>query len=104
MKAYTLIGSSKGKYLVPQDNFNTVDFVTEHSELSLIENLVDDGKGNKVHRYRLHSREPMSYSESLEFDISCPHCQDNLRVCGDRVDVHNHGLYKCRSCDERSKR
>ena len=40
------------------------------------------------------------FYDTMEYDIKCPHCGDVLRLCGNPLDLHEHGLYRCRRCDE----
>lgn len=105
MKAYPLNAYKKGgTYLIPAHTSNTDEFVRDTNSVSLIEYLVDEGYGKLSRRYRLYTRQPMSFADSLEYDIVCPHCGNKLRVCGNQIDSHAHGLYKCRNCDDERSR
>ncbi len=102
MKAYGLIKQARANSLWPCDSGNTAEFVMENSNMCLLDNLVDNGTGGYVHRYRLHSRHAMRFEDSLEFDITCPHCRsETLKLCGKPLDWYDHGLYKCPRCDKR---
>ena len=92
-----------GKYLLPQSVMNTDEFVREHNDLCLQEYLIDEGYSNYKHRYRFYSRKPMRFSDTLEYDIKCPHCNNVLRLCDAPVDFNYHGLYKCRFCDNEGR-
>ena len=99
MNAYPLIVPEKGKYLAPVSTSNTADYVKETRDMSLIEHVVDDGNGHHKHRYRLHTKEPTRFEDTLEYDIGCPQCTSQLRLCGRPLDAYDHGLYKCPVCD-----
>ena len=43
-------------------------------------------------------------AETLDYDIECPHCHDQLRLCGMAVDAMTHGLYRCKRCDDEAER
>ena len=104
MRAYPLTAYCKGgKHLHILNHAVTDDYIRENYDISLWEHLVDVGYGKTVSRYRLYTRKPMPLEDSLDYDIVCPHCGNNLRVCGESRDSHNHALYKCPVCDsERS--
>lgn len=105
MSVYTLHPYKKGgNYLMPGATMNTEEYVRDTYSLSLVESLVEDEDGDTVHRYRLYSKDYMRFTDTLDYDIGCPRCQSSLRLCGLPVDANTHGLYKCRACDERSKR
>jgi len=100
MNAYPLIVPEKGKYLAPVSTSNTADYVRETRDMSLIEHVVDDGNGHHKYRYRLHTKEPTRFEDTLEYDIGCPRCTSQLRFCGRPLDAYDHGLYKCPVCDK----
>ena len=101
IKSHPLTAFKKGgKYLICGSTLNTDEYVRETYSLSLNEYLVNDGHNNYIRRYRLYSRDPMSVEDSMEYDIECPHCHSVLRICGETIDSHNHGLYKCRACEK----
>ena len=105
MSIYTLNPYKKGSnYLMPGPTMNTEEYIRDTCSLSLGESLATDENGNTVHRYRLYSKDYMRFTDTLDYDISCPQCHSQLRLCGLPVDANTHGLYKCRACDERSKR
>ncbi len=102
MKAYRLTEHGKTRCLWPIDSFSTPESVMEHSSMCLLDHLVDDGAGGYVHRYRLHSRNAMRFDDTLDYDITCPHCRrTTLRLCGKQLDWYDHGLYKCPVCDKK---
>ena len=103
MRAFSLTKTKGTNNLWPCDTTgNTPEFVMENSNMCLLDSLVDDGTGGYVHRYRLHSRHAMRFEDSLEYDITCPHCKiGKLRLCGKPIDWYDHGLYKCPRCDRR---
>ena len=101
MKAYPLIVPEKGKYLAPVSTSTTVEFVKENREMSLIEHMIDGSDGYYKFRFRLHTRKPASFEDTLEYDIGCPRCTTaKLRLCGRPLDAYDHGLYKCPVCDK----
>lgn len=105
MKAYPLYPFEKGgNFLRPGNSSGTDEYVRKSNELSLIEYLVDEGYGRTSRRYRLCTRTPMSFSDSLEYDIACPRCGSHLRVCGNQIDSNTHALYKCRCCDNERRK
>ena len=55
-------------------------------------------------RYRLRTCDPTRFVETLDYDIECPHCHDQLRLCGMAVDAMTHGLYRCKRCDDEAER
>ncbi len=101
MKAYGLTVSGSGKHARPVSGFSSTEFVMETSRMSLVERLIANGSGRHVYRFRLHTREPMRYEDTLDYDIACPRCGNTLRLCGRPLDAYDHGLYKCPVCDER---
>ena len=100
MNAYPLIVPEKGKYLAPVSTSNTADYVKETRDMSLLEHVVDDGNGHHKYRYRLLTKEPTRFEDTLEYDIGCPRCTSQLRLCGRPLDAYDHGLYKCPVCDK----
>ena len=102
MKAFSLTNVKNSNRLMPIDTLNTPESVMEHSDLCLLDHLVEDGAGGYVHRYRLHSRYAMRFEDTLDYDIHCPHCATGtLRLCGKQLDWYDHGFYKCPVCDKR---
>ena len=103
MRAFRLCDYNKTHRLQPSDTTgNTPEFVMENSDLCLLDSLVENGLGGYVHRYRLHSRNAMRFEDTLEYDITCPHCQrTTLRLCGRPLDWYDQGLYKCPVCDKK---
>ena len=100
MTAYPLIVPEKGKYLHPVSCSNTAEFVMEERSVCLVEHLVVEGYGRYKYRYRLHTKEPTRFEDTLEYDIGCPRCQGHLRLCGRPLDAYDHGLYKCPICEK----
>ncbi|MBR3473949.1 MAG: hypothetical protein IKH34_02655 [Oscillospiraceae bacterium] len=68
--------------------------------MSLLEHVVDGSDGHHKYRYRLHTKEPTRFEDTLEYDIGCPRCTSQLRLCGRPLDAYDHGLYKCQVCDK----
>lgn len=105
MSTYVLNAYKKGgNYLIPTATMNTEEYVRESHGLSLGESLVKDKDGVTVHRYRLFSKDYTRFTDTLDYDIQCPHCRNTLRLCGMPVDANTHGLYKCRTCDNERRR
>ena len=69
----------------------------------MTEHLVDND-GKLYRRYRLRTCDPTRFVETLDYDIECPHCHDQLRLCGMAVDAMTHGLYRCKRCDDEAER
>lgn len=103
MSSYPLSKCKNSRTLHPIHNFNTEEYNTEHNDLVLLEGLKEIKPYTHVRRYRLYSREEMSFAESLNYDIKCPHCGDTLRLCAGHVDFHNMGLYYCERCDKEKR-
>ena len=99
MKSYILRTVRDGKVLYPQDTLNTSEFVHDNNSLCLDEFIVSDRFRNTYRRYRLHTQEPHRFYDTMDYDIKCPRCGDILRLCGNPIDLHDHGLYRCRRCD-----
>ncbi len=100
MKAYGLYVPREGKYLAPTNSANTAEFILENNEMSLVERCIEEGYGRYKYRYRLHTKYPALYEDTLEYDIACPRCRTHLRLCGRPIDSYDHGLYKCPACDK----
>ena len=104
MRNYTLIAYKGGNYLLPREAFKTEEYLSEHEPRFLSEYHVKGSGSKSFRRYRFCTCEPTRFSDTLEYDIRCPHCQDTLRLCGLPIDSLTHGLYKCRRCDEETER
>lgn len=101
MKAYGLIPSSGGRKASSVSGCNTAEFVMDNYKMSLAEYWTTNEKGKSERRYRLHTREPERFEDTLEYDIACPRCGNKLRLCGRPVDHYDHGLYRCPVCNRR---
>ena len=99
MKAYGLITPSRGGKANSVSGGNTPEFVMDNYEMSLAEHRITNDRGRSERRYRLHSRDPRRFEDTLEYDIACPRCGNTLRLCGRPVDYYDHGLYRCPVCD-----
>lgn len=99
MSNYTLVNFKDRNYLRPKHSWQTQDYLAEHETLFMTEHFIENGCKH-YSRYRVRSCEPIRFTDTLEYDIECPHCHDKLRLCGLPVDSTTHGLYKCRRCDE----
>lgn len=105
MSAYRLTIPNRGRCVLPVNtSYNTEEYVMEHTNMCLIERLMQDQNGGFNCRYRLHTSSPMRFEDTLEYDIGCPRCNGMLRLCGRPVDYYDHGLYKCPTCDNLKKR
>mgnify|MGYP001176792993 CR=1 FL=1 len=100
MRTYVLNNFKNGKTLYPKKDMNTAEFVHDHQEFSLDEYFLKGEHGRIYSRYRLHTRDAYHFYDTMEYDIKCPRCGDVLRLCGNPLDLHEHGLYRCRRCDE----
>ena len=103
MSNYTFVKYPGGNYLLSKECWKTEDYLAENADLFMCEHLVKD-RGRLYSRYRVRSCKPMRFTDTLEYDIECPHCHDKLRLCGMPVDSTNHGLYKCRRCDDETRK
>ena len=70
----------------------------------LPEHIFGNEDGKLYRRYRLRTCDPTRFVETLDYDIECPHCHDQLRLCGMAVDAMTHGLYRCKRCDDEAER
>ena len=70
----------------------------------MTEYLTKDDRRKVYYRYRLRTCDPTRFTDTLEYDLKCPHCNGDLRLCGLPLDATTHGLYKCRRCDEATER
>ena len=104
MTTYALNPYRGGKTLYPQSVFSTEEYVHSHNPFSLDTHYVHGKRGNLLARYQFYSCDPISFNESLEYDIKCPRCGSTMRLCGNGYDGHYHGFYKCRSCDGEGER
>ena len=101
MTYYVLEAVKEGeRVLYPRQN--TRSSINDHSsrEFSLEEELFHDQYKHIYARYRFHTRDPYRFYDTMDYDIKCPRCGDILRLCGNPIDLHGHGLYRCRRCDE----
>lgn len=105
MSSFTFYTYNKGaKVLFPKDAMRTEEYLAEHERLFMTDHLAKDDRGKNYFRYRLKSCEPMRFTDTLEYDIKCPRCHGDLRLCGMPLDSMTHGLYKCRRCDKEIER
>lgn len=104
MKSYIFSNYKGGKTLYPKDSWNVEEYLAEHESRFMTEYDVKDEHGKTYKRYRFRTCDPAKFVDTLEYDIECPHCHDKLRLCGLPLDSLNHGLYKCRRCDEKAER
>ena len=93
-----------GKTLFPKNDWLTEAHLAEHEKIFMTEYLANDDRRKVYHRYRLRTCDPTRFTETLEYDLKCPHCNGDLRLCGLPLDATTHGLYKCRRCDEATER
>ncbi len=101
MSSYILKPYSKGgKTLYPRSDFRTAECLHDKEEFCLDEFHIQDDCRKVYARYRLHTKEPYRFYDTMDFDIRCPRCGDVLRLCGNPIDLHDHGVYRCRRCDE----
>ena len=101
MKTYVLNHFKGGKTLYPKDEYRTSESIHKTEEFSLDEDLFQDEHRNIYARYRLHTKDAYRFYDTMDYDIKCPRCGDVLRLCGNPIDLHNHGLYRCRRCEEK---
>ncbi len=85
MKTYILNRYKGGKTLYPKSDFTVSDVLHEEHEFSLDEHYVNDEHGRTFCRYRLHTKEPYRFYDTLDYDIKCPRCGDVLRLCGNVI-------------------
>ena len=105
MSSFTFYTYKKGSNtLFPKNASRTEEYLADHERIFMTDHLVKDDRGRTYFRYRLKSRDPMRFTDTLEYDIKCPRCQGDLRLCGMPLDSTTHGLYKCRRCDEKKER
>lgn len=104
MNSYTFYTYRGGKILFPKNEWLTEEHLAAHRKFFMTEHFVDDDWGKTYRRYRLRTGEPTRFVDTLEYDIICPHCNNDLRLCGLPLDSTTHGLYRCRHCDEENER
>lgn len=104
MRNYTFYNYKGGKTLFPKNDWLTEEYLAEHEKIFMTEYLTKDDRRKVYHRYRLRTCDPTRFTDTLEYDLKCPHCNGNLRLCGLPLDATTHGLYKCRHCDEATER
>ena len=99
MKTYILNTCKGGMTLYPKDSCSTSEVIHESAEFCLDTYLERDRYGKVYSRYRFCTKEPYRFFDTMDFDIKCPRCGGMLRLCGNPIDLHEHGLYRCRRCD-----
>lgn len=104
MRNYTFYNYKGGKTLFPKNDWLTEEYLAEHEKIFMTEYLAKDERRKIYHRYRLRTCDPTRFTDTLEYDLKCPHCSGDLRLCGLPLDATTHGLYKCRRCDEATER
>ena len=104
MRNYTFYNYKGGKTLFPKNDCLTEAYLAEHEKIFMTEYLANDDWRKVYHRYRLRTCDPTRFTDTLEYDLKCPHCNGDLRLCGLPLDATTHGLYKCRRCDEATER
>lgn len=67
------------------------------------ETKIDAHNNTIIKLYRFMTSEPMSYENSLSYDLHCPVCGGELRVHGLPIDSRAHALYKCTHCSKEKK-
>lgn len=86
MTNYTFVNYKNTKSLIPKEVWLTAEHLSETEPLFMTEHLVDND-GKLYRRYRLRTCDPTRFVETLDYDIECPHCHDQLRLCGMAVDA-----------------
>ncbi|MBQ0072228.1 MAG: hypothetical protein KBS81_10335 [Spirochaetales bacterium] len=99
MENYVLNPYRGGKTLYPHNILSSEEYVHSHHSFSLDAHYLKDERGKVLVRYQFYTHDPITFNESLEYDIKCPRCGSVMRLCGNGYDGHYHGLYKCRRCD-----
>ncbi len=102
MKHYPLnVKSSNRRFLDPQDTTFSEEYIKEHCDLYLAEELTSDQYRNVYRHYRLHAAKPHSIDMALAYDITCPKCRTHLlKQVGRCLNSYDLGLYKCPVCDK----
>ena len=103
MTNYTFVNYKNTKSLIPKEVWLTAEHLSETEPLFMTKHLIDND-GKLYRRYRLRTCDPTRFVETLDYDIECPHCHDQLRLCGMAVDAMTHGLYRCKRCDDEAER
>ncbi len=93
MTNYTFVNYKNTKSLIPKEIRLAEEHLSETEPLFMTEHLVDND-GKLYRRYRLRTCDPPRFVETLDYDIECPRCHNQLRLCGMAVDAMTHGLYR----------
>ena len=105
MSSFAFFTHNKGgTVLFPKNDLLSEEYLAEHARLYMTDHLARDDGGRTYFRYRLKSCGPMRFTDTLEYDIKCPRCHGDLRLCGMPLDSTTHGLYKCRRCDKEAEK
>ena len=82
MRNYTFYNYKGGKTLFPKNDWLTEAYLAEHEKIFMTEYLANDDRRKVYHRYRLRTCDPTRFTDTLEYDLKCPHCNGDLRLCG----------------------
>ena len=90
-KVYPLRNPVKGGNTKrPMYSYSTEEYVSKIYDFWLT--------SDSQNQYRLHSKQPMCWDNSLAYDVICPKCGAKLTVCGMPQNHNDLFLYECRNC------
>ena len=92
--------NKKSTTLFPNSSFYTEECAQRLCSWYLTDHLAKDDRGNNVFTYRLHSHEPRSFADFMQYDIECPRCRHRLRPVQNALNYHDLALYTCPKCNE----
>ena len=93
--------NKKSKTLFSNSSFYTEECAQRLCSWYLTDHLTKDDRGNHVYTYRLHSHEPRTFADFMQYDIECPRCHHRLRPVQNALNYHDLALYTCPKCNER---
>lgn len=102
MSVYPLHPYSKGgTTLYPSSCYYTEEYAQRVCAWHLTDQITTNERGKHTFVYRLHSHEPRTFADFMQYDIMCPWCNQRLRPIQNALDYHELALYACPNCDKK---
>ena len=90
-----------GKSLQPSSCSYTEEYAKRVCTWYLTDHICPNEHGKYNHAYRLHSHDPRTFADFMQYDIMCPRCNQRLRPIQNALDYHELALYACPNCDSK---
>lgn len=102
MAVYPLhTNNEKSKTMFPSSSLYSEEYAQRVCSWYLTDQWTRDDKGKYTHAYRLHSSEPRTFADFMQYDIECPCCHQRLRPVQNALNYHDLALYACPNCNKK---